>query len=230
MGKPLEKQKVDRMSRRTNISDIRRDELTAAALRCIAVKGYDRITLDDVAKESGFSQGIVLYYFKNREALLASTAQKIRNDMLKFSSEIWGLPTEITNKKKITEIIKKRFADPHIDLISFINEGIKIFIKWFEENSDLIAVGLEFFCQVRRNTVIAEVRDEVQPIIHDASAAFIDQGIKRGIFKKRDPDYAANILLSLITGIAFAYATINEAGFDSKKMEKELSNLIFGYL
>ena len=60
--------------------------------------------------------------------------------------------------------------------------------------------------------------------------AFINQGIKRGIFKKRDPDYAANILLSLITGIAFAYATINEQGFDSKRMEKELSNLIFGYL
>ena len=183
MGKPLEKQKDDRMSRRTNISDIRRDELTAAALRCIALKGYDRVTLDDVARESGFSQGIVLYYFKNREALLASTAQKIRDDMLKFSSELWGIPEGLANINKIREIIKKRFSEPEIDLVLFIEEGIKTFITWFEANPDLIAVGLEFFCQVRRNPVIAEVRDEVQPIIHHASTAFIDQGIKRGLLR-----------------------------------------------
>ena len=230
MVKPLEKQKGEKMSRRTNISDIRRDELTAAALRCIAIKGYDRVTLDDVARESGFSQGIVLYYFKNREALLASTAQKIREDMLNFSRDIWGFPEGLTNKNKIKEGIKKRFSDPDIDLIPFIKEGIKIFIQWFDANSDLIAVGLEFFCQVRRNPVIAEVRYNVQPNYHVALAAFIDQGIKRGIFKKHDPDYAANILLSLITGIAFAYATSNEEGFDSGKMEAELNNLIFGYL
>ncbi len=230
MGKALEKQKAERMSRRTNIGDIRRDELTDAALRCIAEKGYDRVTLDDVAGESGFSQGIVLYYFKNREALLASTAQRIRDDMLKFTSEILGLPAGLTNRKKIKTIIKKRFSDPEIDLLPFIDEGIRIFIKWFERNSNLIAVGLEFFCQVRRNPVIAEVRDEVQPIIHDAASAFISEGIKRGNFKKHDPDYTANILLSLITGIAFAYATIDEGGFDSKKMKKELDDLVSGYL
>ncbi len=230
MEKPLVEQKKAKTPRRTNIRDIRRDELTSAALRCIATKGYDRVTLDDVANESGFSQGIVLYYFKNREDLLASSAEKIRDDMLSLTQRMLDIPTDLLTAKRIHEPIRARFSDPKIDFISFARQGIKLFIGWFEENLNLIAVGLEFFCQVRRNPVIAAVRDEVQPIIHNASAAFIDEGIKQEIFKKRDPEYAANIMLSLITGLAFAYVTTEKGLFNSDKMEKELCNLIFGYL
>ena len=82
MEKSLEIGQDGSATRRTRIGDIRRDELTAAALRCIAAKGYDRVTLEDVAREAGSSQGNVLYYFKNREALMMSTANRIGEDMM----------------------------------------------------------------------------------------------------------------------------------------------------
>lgn len=216
--------------RRTSIRDIRRDELTAAALRCIATKGYDRVTLDDVAKESGSSQGNVLYHFKNREALMVATAERIRDNMLEVTRSIWAIPAGIEDEEEIHELIRERCSDPNIDFISVIRYGVKLLISWFEENPQLIAVGLELFCQVQRNPVIAEVRDKVQPYISNASAVFIDEGMKRGLFGKRNPQQAAHMLLSLFAGFAFAHVTTSKEGFNVKEMEQELCDLIFGYL
>ncbi len=61
------------MTPRKEISDIRREELTQATLKCIADKGYDRVTLDDVTREAGLSKGIASYYFKNRDEMISET-------------------------------------------------------------------------------------------------------------------------------------------------------------
>ncbi len=227
----LPKKRIKQKStRRASISDIRRDELTAAALKCIATKGYDRITLEDVAKESGSSQGNILYYFKNREALMVATAERIQADMLEITRSIWGIPEGLEDEKTVHELIKKRCSEENIDFIAVIRYGVKLLINWYEENPHLIAVGLELFCQIRRNSVIEKIRDSVHPYIRNASAVFIGEGMKRGFFKKRDPKYAAYMLLSLISGFAFAHVTTKEGEFDPNILEQELCDLIFGYL
>ena len=82
------------MARKIEISEIRKEELTQAALKCMALKGYDRVTLDDVTKEAGLSKGIASYYFKNREELLVSVIQKMWENVLGFTRAIWELPAE----------------------------------------------------------------------------------------------------------------------------------------
>jgi hypothetical protein len=117
-----------------------------------------------------------------------------------------------------------------LDLTAVIRSGVKLLIRWFDESIHIMVVGLELFCQVRRNPVIAEVRDRVHPYIRNASAAFIDQGIRRGVFKKRDPEVAAHVLLTLFAGFAFARVTMEKGEFDPDLLERELCELIFGYL
>ena len=51
-----------------------------------------------------------------------------------------------------------------------------------------------------------------------------------GIFKARNPEVAAHVLLTLITGFAFAHVTTRKGQFDPDLLEKELCELIFGYL
>ena len=82
------------MARKIEISAIRKEELTQAALKCMALKGYDRVTLDDVTKEAGLSKGIASYYFKNREELLVSVIRKMWENIEGFTREIWELPEE----------------------------------------------------------------------------------------------------------------------------------------
>jgi AcrR family transcriptional regulator len=230
MNESPDRQQEGSATRRTRIGDIRRDELTEAAIRCIAAKGYDRITLDDVAREAGSSQGNLLYYFKNREALMKATAKRIGEDMMAQTRAIWGMPASVQGEKEIREWIGERCSDPALDFTAVVRSGVELLMGWFDESVHLVAVGLELFCQVRRNPVIEEVRDRVHPVIRGASAAFIEQGIRRGVFKERDPEVCAHVLLTLVAGFAFAHVTTRQGEFDPDQLEKELCELIFGYL
>ena len=60
-------------SRRTASRAARRQQLIDATMKCIARKGMGSITLSDVAKEAGLSQGIVNLHFESKENLLAET-------------------------------------------------------------------------------------------------------------------------------------------------------------
>jgi TetR/AcrR family transcriptional repressor of bet genes len=51
------------------ISDIRRQELRAAAFRVLQREGITGTTLEKVAAEAGASKGIVLHYFQSKAAL-----------------------------------------------------------------------------------------------------------------------------------------------------------------
>ncbi len=150
--------------------------------------------------------------------------------MLAMTRAIWGIPDDIRDEKRIHDLIRERCSDPNMDFIGLIRTGVGMLIYWFDENLHLVAVGLELFCQVRRNPVIAEVRDEVHPYIRNASAVFIREGIRQGVFRKRDPTYAAQMLLSLVTGVAMAHVTTRKGEFNSDRLEKEMCDLIIGYL
>ena len=55
--------------------DERREELTLAAWRVIAANGIDEVTIRDIARESGYSSGVLAHYFKNKDDLLAHALQ-----------------------------------------------------------------------------------------------------------------------------------------------------------
>jgi len=51
--------------------DERREELVLAAWRVIAAQGIDEVTIRDIARESGYSSGVLAHYFENKDDLLA---------------------------------------------------------------------------------------------------------------------------------------------------------------
>ncbi|MBS1890927.1 MAG: TetR family transcriptional regulator, partial [Actinobacteria bacterium] len=55
--------------------DARREELVLAAWRVIAANGIDEVTIRDIARESGYSSGVLAHYFKNKDDLLAHALQ-----------------------------------------------------------------------------------------------------------------------------------------------------------
>ena len=114
--------------KRKSITDIRRDELTSAALKCIVAKGFDRVTLEDVAIESGSSQGNLLYYFKNREALMTATSERIGDDMVETTLKIWGIPSEVKDEKKVHQLIKERCSEKNFDFSYYgVSGGSRVF-------------------------------------------------------------------------------------------------------
>jgi AcrR family transcriptional regulator len=51
--------------------DARREELVRAAWRVIADRGIDEVTIREIARESGYSSGVLAHYFENKDELLA---------------------------------------------------------------------------------------------------------------------------------------------------------------
>jgi AcrR family transcriptional regulator len=51
--------------------DDRREELVLAAWRVIAARGIDEVTIREIARESGYSSGVLAHYFENKDDLLA---------------------------------------------------------------------------------------------------------------------------------------------------------------
>jgi AcrR family transcriptional regulator len=51
----------------------RREQLIEATIAVLAIKGYARTTMSDVADQAGLSHGLVNFHFKSKERLLAET-------------------------------------------------------------------------------------------------------------------------------------------------------------
>ncbi len=217
------------MARKTEISEIRKQELTQAALKCMALKGYDRVTLDDVTKEAGLSKGIASYYFKNREELLASVIYKMLENVQGFTRTIWELPDETDDIEEVYAKLREFYSDPNNDLVLTIKEGTRLLVALYDENPHVLRVMLEFWCQVPRNKMITALNNSTQEFFMHTTAIIVQEGVKRGIFKKRNPQIAAYTLMSIVTGFLFNH-TINKGKLDSKKLEREMADLILGYV
>lgn len=58
-------------------TDETRNQLLDAAQRVAARRGAGRITLDEVARESGLSKGGLLYHFRSKEALIQGMLERL---------------------------------------------------------------------------------------------------------------------------------------------------------
>ncbi|MFT3866689.1 MAG: TetR/AcrR family transcriptional regulator [Solirubrobacterales bacterium] len=73
--------------------EARREELVLAAWRVIAARGIDEVTIREIARESGYSPGVLAHYFKNKDDLLAHCLQLSHTRIRKrYDAEIEGTP------------------------------------------------------------------------------------------------------------------------------------------
>ncbi len=64
------KNKPDGQNIQSFIETARRAQIVACAIEIIATLGYSQASLTRIAEKAGISKGVVLYYFKNKEALI----------------------------------------------------------------------------------------------------------------------------------------------------------------
>ena len=59
-------------SRREREKQQRRKDIIKAAEKVFFAKGYDQVTMDEIAQEAEVNKALLYYYFKNKEALFFS--------------------------------------------------------------------------------------------------------------------------------------------------------------
>jgi AcrR family transcriptional regulator len=90
----------------------RRAAILAAAARCLAEYGYDRVRLRDISRESRVSIGLIQHYFETRDTLLAEAFTQVSEDLLTQWSEV--VRDEPDPWKRIVALVDRLAADPDL--------------------------------------------------------------------------------------------------------------------
>ena len=71
------------MAPRPDVSDQRRHQIMDAALTVFSHLGFERASMDDIAKEAGVSKGALYLYYKSKDAIIAKLLQLFFDQALK---------------------------------------------------------------------------------------------------------------------------------------------------
>ena len=85
-------------TKRTSLKEIRKDEIMQAALEVLSEKGSTNLTLDDIAKASGFSKGGITYYYSSKEDLIKDVFEYFFEGIYKKAFEEMSKHTDPLDK------------------------------------------------------------------------------------------------------------------------------------
>ncbi|MDH4209173.1 MAG: TetR/AcrR family transcriptional regulator [Anaerolineae bacterium] len=71
-------------------SDEKAQAILDAACRCLSEKGYAATTISEIAAEAGVSRGLLHYYFKNKEELMAKALRAAGEAMFKLFEDAFA--------------------------------------------------------------------------------------------------------------------------------------------
>jgi AcrR family transcriptional regulator len=162
----------------------RRQQIIVAAKRVFSEKGFNKATMEDIAKEAELSPGTLYLYFKNKEELYASLSLRI----LQFLH----IRVAHVNKEPNLDPLQKLEAlmEAMYDVYDF---DPLIIINMFHLQSSETLKNLS-------EELLVEIKDLSRRSI-GAIATIFKEGIDRGIFLDRHPIALADIFWSLFSGV-----------------------------
>jgi AcrR family transcriptional regulator len=161
--------------------DARREELVLAAWRVIAANGIDEVTIRDIARESGYSSGVLAHYFKNKDDLLAHA--------LRLSH---------------TRIRKRYDAEVETPVAVDALRAILIDNLPMDEQRDMeTRIEMSFWARALRNEELHEIQQDESETLRTLLRELVEKAQKdKAISKKHDREEILELLGAMIDGIS----------------------------
>ena len=162
----------------------RRQQIIVAAKRVFSEKGFNKATMEDIAKEAELSPGTLYLYFKNKDELYASLSLRILQYLLirlehLNSDENLGIDVRVQQLKEAMYDVYE--FDP------------MILINMFHLQSSETLKNLT-------PELLLEIKDLSKKSLAEMVKLF-QEGVEKGIFIKRHPNAMADILWSIFSGV-----------------------------
>ena len=145
-------------------------ELLEAARRVIAVKGYERTKILDIAREAHIGVGTFYLYYPTKQAVLLElvevTCRKLKADM---------------------DALHERVREPDM----FIRESTARFLRFAQDNRELMRIV--FGHGPDMHEVLKKAR---QAFLLD-TVANLEAGMRAGVFRLNRPDVVAHAVIGL---------------------------------
>lgn len=170
---------------RINIAEIRRRQIVDAAIRVMALKGWNETSIDEITKEAGVSRGLVSYHFKDKADLLSGVLSRC---------------TEASNEGMSLAIAAT--ADP-VERMRLI---IRSTLALTRDDPTIYLIFLHFMASARSNPELGQQIRDLYRGFRALTADGIRHGQDRGIFRNDiDVDAAAARYIGALTGFALQW-------------------------
>jgi AcrR family transcriptional regulator len=162
----------------------RRQQIMIAAKRVFSSNGFNKSTMEDIAREAELSPGTIYLYFRNKDELYASLSLRILqylNIRLKHVINRQGLEPE-----EYVEALKQAMYDVY-------------------EFDPLIVINMfQFQSTETVKNLSPELLSEIIELSNNSMGTMADifeKGIEKGVFINRHPSALADVLWSMFSGL-----------------------------
>ena len=162
----------------------RRQQIIVAAKRVFSEKGFNKATMEDIAKEAELSPGTLYLYFKNKEELYASLSLRILQYLHIRVTHV-NKETSLTPDKKLSALMEAMYDVYEFDPLIIIN--------MFHLQSSETLKNLS-------ESLLDEIKDLSKKSI-GAIAKIFEEGIEQGIYEDRHPTALADIFWAMFSGV-----------------------------
>ena len=170
---------------RINIAEIRRRQIVDAAIRVMALRGWNETSIDEITKEAGVSRGLVSYHFKDKADLLSGVLARCTeasNDGMRLAIAATTDPVE-----RMRLIIRSTLA-------------------LTRDDPTIYEIFLHFMASGRSNPELGQQIRDLYRGFRSITAEGIRNGQNRGIFRNDiDVNAAAARYIGALTGFALQW-------------------------
>jgi TetR/AcrR family transcriptional regulator, fatty acid metabolism regulator protein len=157
----------------------RRKQILRAAFQAVSEKGFDSVTLQDIADYADVSKGVTSYYFQNKEDVFYHLLEWVTGKI--YQHEYAAISKEHTALGKLRAYVYAAFASP-------------------ADNRKFYRVYLEFLAQANHNDQFRKVNDQFYENCWSIGREIIELGQKEGTFSNINIEKASYAIRALIDG------------------------------
>jgi AcrR family transcriptional regulator len=191
----------------------KKQDILKAAIRVFAQNGVVNTKMTDIARAAGVGKGTIYEYFRSKEDIFADAYSHVFMDTENRISEV--LESSIPPEEKlrmfmsvtIEEFLVKDGGEFAGIMMSFWSEGIRNNNERIMEIIDLKKVYSEFRAMI---------------------AGILDEGIKKGSFRKMDTHITASVIIGALDGILLQYIMDRNVFSPGKAIETLLGSFLKG--
>jgi AcrR family transcriptional regulator len=180
-------------------SDDKAQAILQAARRCISEKGYAAATIAEIAAEAGVSRGLLHYYFKSKEELLAQVVQ---------------VGTDAYVEPLVSMFARSESTD------DLARELVVLTRTVVESDPAFLNLVLDCWTLGHESPLLARELEDLFRQIRDAVVDGLDEAAGRGIIK---PAIAlrplASLLLAIMDGLGAQFHFLPELSGDERMWE-----------
>jgi len=125
----------------------KRDEILEIALEHFAVKGYDRVSVREIARECGLSQAGLLHHFSSKEELFLEVLRR-RDDRSGENYE----PEHVHSVERLVSAVARNAREPGL---------VRLFVSMSAESTSQEGAARDFF-EARYAWLSEQIADDVR--------------------------------------------------------------------